>query len=325
MTLLFKKILKYSICFALLVAFCFCFALLLYSPVVVASADVATPVSPVPRSPMSVFLEGQNQFDGELGTNGYPSTSYTASNPYQGKWGVYIVMNAPVLTSMLIGGEYMLFGWTGAVPTPGYSWDNGFGVWGADTAGGTKYLGYKINGKKYPLVTYDYNTTVLNWVNYGDGVYASYIRFNDEYGLGNSYMYVDVPYDLVYVRNNINSNFRNAVTLYNPNQQIISFYNASWLSGTQSDISYEQGYNQGYEDGINTSLNNTGFYQLLGAVVESPITALFGVRGENGQRVGGLLNFTLMGVNLGAFFLSLLSVCVVLVFVRIALSGRVKG
>lgn len=101
------------------------------------------------------------------------------------------------------------------------------------------------------------------------------------------------------------------------------------------DLKYNYGYENGYKDGTTAGYNNGynkglsigsdkrySFTGLLDAVVQAPITALIGSYDSSGNRVGGLLNFDFLGVNLSYFFTGLISVTIVMVVIRFILSRK---
>ena len=110
-------------------------------------------------------------------------------------------------------------------------------------------------------------------------------------------------------------------------------YLSSFLGeGFIYDTAYEDGYNSakednqkqynlGYENGYQIALANQGKYTftgLLGAVVKAPITALIGeYNSDTGKREGGLLTFELLGYDMSNFFMSLVSVCVIIAVIRL--------
>ena len=110
-------------------------------------------------------------------------------------------------------------------------------------------------------------------------------------------------------------------------------YLSSFLGeGFIYDTAYEAGYNSakddnqkqynlGYENGYHFALANQGKYTFTGlfsAVVKAPITALIGeYDSDTGKRVGGLLTFELLGYDMSNFFMSLVSVCVIIAVIRL--------
>ena len=99
----------------------------------------------------------------------------------------------------------------------------------------------------------------------------------------------------------------------------------SYNSGKRDGIviGNAEGYSEGYSVGYNEALDNYGsasFTDLLGAVFDAPITAVIG-KYEDGQRVGGLLNFDILGVNLSGFMMALISIGIVLFVLRVFMRG----
>lgn len=92
-----------------------------------------------------------------------------------------------------------------------------------------------------------------------------------------------------------------------------SGYNAGLTTGKN------QGYQNGYTAGLNAATENDySFLGLLSSVVQAPITVLVGdYDASTGQRVGGLLNFELLGYNMSTFLMSLFSLAVVICVVRL--------
>lgn len=79
------------------------------------------------------------------------------------------------------------------------------------------------------------------------------------------------------------------------------------------------GYHQGYSEGIQRA-NEYTFIGLLGSVVDAPLTAIFGkIDPVTNERVGGLFNVTILGVDMTAFFSALLSLMLIIAVIRIAL------
>lgn len=83
-------------------------------------------------------------------------------------------------------------------------------------------------------------------------------------------------------------------------------------------------YIQGYQDGANNAGKYT-FLNLFSAIIDAPIRAVFGYTEiVNGQTVKhpGLLTFEVFGVDLSTFYMSLLTICLVLWIIRLLL-GKV--
>lgn len=79
------------------------------------------------------------------------------------------------------------------------------------------------------------------------------------------------------------------------------------------DAGDEAGYNRGYGVGFNkgqadASSGNYTFLALIGSVLDAPISAF-----------KGLLDFELLGVNMSSFVLAIMSLCVIIVIIRVVL------
>lgn len=108
--------------------------------------------------------------------------------------------------------------------------------------------------------------------------------------------------------------------------------------GEQYNLGYNNGYNEGYNNGYNNGANdgytngyNSGekigyengraqgilesndysFLGLMGAIVDAPVKAFT-----------GLFNFEVLGVNLRAFMMSLLTLCIVITVVKLVLGRK---
>lgn len=103
-----------------------------------------------------------------------------------------------------------------------------------------------------------------------------------------------------------------------------SGYNVGYTAGqnnANANINYDSAsYQQGKLDGIATA-NNYTFLDLMGAVFDAPIRALFGYV-ENGVRVDGLFTLDILGVNLSSFLLSIFTLGIVITIVRLCLGGK---
>lgn len=72
---------------------------------------------------------------------------------------------------------------------------------------------------------------------------------------------------------------------------------------------YNRGYGVGFNDGqTDASSGNYTFLALIGSVLDAPITAF-----------KGLLDFELLGVNMSSFVLAIMSLCVIIVIIRVVL------
>ena len=99
-------------------------------------------------------------------------------------------------------------------------------------------------------------------------------------------------------------------------------YDTAYEAGYNSAIEDNQKqYNLGYENGYQIALANQGKYTFTGlfsAVVKAPITVLIGeYNSDTGKREGGLLTFELLGYDMSNFFMSLVSVCVIIAVIRL--------
>lgn len=101
----------------------------------------------------------------------------------------------------------------------------------------------------------------------------------------------------------------------------------NFMSGAGENylIGYDEGYNVGYDDGDGAGYNrgygvgfnagqadaasgNYTFLALIGSVLDAPISAF-----------KGLLDFELLGVNMSSFVLAIMSLCVIIVIIRVVL------
>lgn len=81
-------------------------------------------------------------------------------------------------------------------------------------------------------------------------------------------------------------------------------------------------YNQGVAHGAETAGNNQ-LVNVVWSVLSFPPKILFGTYdSETHQYVGGLFNFTILGLDIRAFVLSVMSVCLVLACIRVILGSR---
>lgn len=96
-------------------------------------------------------------------------------------------------------------------------------------------------------------------------------------------------------------------------------------AGAAFDLGYQGGYNDGYDAGDGAGYNrgygvgfnegqadaasgNYTFLALIGSVLDAPISAF-----------RGLLDFDLLGVNMSSFVLAIMSLCVIIVIIRVVL------
>lgn len=114
--------------------------------------------------------------------------------------------------------------------------------------------------------------------------------------------------------------YLNANTQYNNND----YYKQGFYNGQQQGLSIGQtegynngfnagqteGFNAGYVEGLNTGSNFT-FNSLISSVIDVPV-----------RTFTNLFDFDLLGVNLASFFYALLTMCVVIVILKLALGGK---
>lgn len=105
--------------------------------------------------------------------------------------------------------------------------------------------------------------------------------------------------------------------LFNNSIIVDNAYNSGYDNGFNAGNN--QGYSNGYTAGLNAATENDySFFGLLSAVVRAPVTVLVGDYDiESGQRVGGLLNFEILGYNMSTFLMSLFSLSIVVCIVRL--------
>ena len=109
-------------------------------------------------------------------------------------------------------------------------------------------------------------------------------------------------------------------SLFSENTQFVSGYNAGYNTGFNEGVMSNDSYTVGYDDGYNLGYSvgnrsgyieglqgaeNSNFYQLITAVIDVPLNAFV-----------SMFNFDVLGINMANFFLSLLTLCVVLTVVR---------
>lgn len=84
-------------------------------------------------------------------------------------------------------------------------------------------------------------------------------------------------------------------------------YNDGYDAG--DGAGYNRGYGVGFNDGqVDASSGNYTFLALIGSVLDAPISAF-----------KGLLDFDLLGVNMSSFVLAIMSLCVIIVIIRVVL------
>lgn len=118
-----------------------------------------------------------------------------------------------------------------------------------------------------------------------DGIYPVYFVMNDRSLLDRFVSGAGAAYDLGYQGG----------------------YNAGYDVGDGSG--YDRGYGEGFNDGqADASSGNYTFLALIGSVLDAPISAF-----------KGLLDFDLLGVNMSSFVLAIMSLCVIIVIIRVVL------
>ena len=84
-------------------------------------------------------------------------------------------------------------------------------------------------------------------------------------------------------------------------------YNAGYDAG--DGAGYDRGYGVGFNDGqVDAASGSYTFLGLIGSVIDAPISAF-----------RGLLDFELLGVNMSSFVLAVMSLCVIIVIIRMVL------
>lgn len=173
-------------------------------------------------------------------------------------------------------------------------------------------FGYLNNGNIVPLYSFD------NYTDY-DTVYFTFITpidIDTIYVYGSN-VYMGTPIQQISTLGNISFSF----TSFDNSLFLSNSYDTGYDSGY--NIGYNSGYNKGYNKGLSIGADKQySFAGLLDAVVQAPITALIGSYDSSGKRVGGLLNFNFLGVNLSFFFTGLLSVTIVIVIIRFILARK---
>lgn len=165
----------------------------------------------------------------------------------------------------------------------------------------------------------------------GDTVYELYA--SSQYAmLFNNYVemaqwLIDNPMDnLVLIPSNINNPSSDGIYpiyfVMNDRSLLERFVSGS---GAAYDLGYQGGYNAGYDAGDGDGYNrgygvgfndgqvdalsgNYTFLGLIGSVIDAPISAF-----------RGLLDFELLGVNMSSFVLAVMSLCVIIVIIRMVL------
>lgn len=91
-----------------------------------------------------------------------------------------------------------------------------------------------------------------------------------------------------------------------------SGYDSGALDGYQNGFSVgdNEGFSRGYNEGLNTA-NSYTFYNLIGAVFDAPLNTFT-----------SLFNFEILGVNILNFLSSILTLCIVIWLIKLALGGK---
>lgn len=145
-------------------------------------------------------------------------------------------------------------------------------------------------------------------------VYINYIRY---YDVNNNYIQFSFPLLPDYVATD-SFDFRTYYITDNfTDSQIYQQGYKQGLADNQQKI-YDNGYNAGYDIGFGNGkttgmaeANDFSFISLIGAVVDVPV-----------QTFLGLFEFELLGINLANFFLSLLTVAVIIFVIKLVIGGK---
>lgn len=90
-----------------------------------------------------------------------------------------------------------------------------------------------------------------------------------------------------------------------------------YAEGKQDGIAIGKG--QGYEEGVRDA-NDYTFFSLVSSFFDAPIKVILGdFDATTGQRVGGLLNFDLLGVNISSFLLAIFTICIIIAVIKLVL------
>ena len=189
---------------------------------------------------------------------------------------------------------------------------------------------YKYNGDvpQDIYVGLAFTTYGVSALNESSTFYQRFIPYSE--WLNGSFI-VSLPFDVNYIAFDLfDSNYQPLGLNYNINTGIAEglFISNFVVSGRGSnfkiaiDNANKQGFNSGYEQGF-TQGKNIGyslgskdqgdytFLGLIGAVIDAPIEAF-----------KGLFDFEILGVDMSSFVLSLLTLSVVIIVIRMALGGK---
>lgn len=111
--------------------------------------------------------------------------------------------------------------------------------------------------------------------------------------------------------------FGNMVVTYKVfNNSVIvdNSYNTGFNNGY--NLGASDGYDKGYTAGTSVDPDSYSFFGLINSVIRVPVDLLLGSF-ENGERVGGLLNFNFLGYNMSEFLMSIIIISIVIFFVRL--------
>lgn len=90
-----------------------------------------------------------------------------------------------------------------------------------------------------------------------------------------------------------------------------------YAEGKQDGIAIGKG--QGYEEGVRDA-NDYTFFSLVSSLFDAPIQVILGdYDASTGQRVGGLLNFDLLGVNISSFLLAIFTICIIIAVIKLVM------
>ena len=146
--------------------------------------------------------------------------------------------------------------------------------------------------------------------NYGNSFNVSFSVILPYYSSASTAYRLSVPWRTYYLVNpdgdEFNAGFANGY---------MNGYDVGYSDGysTAQEKEYTNGYNVGKTEGYNTGYNagaaagnDYTFVRLLTAVVDAPI-----------QAFSGLMDFTILGINMKSFYLSLLTACVMITMIKI--------
>ena len=105
---------------------------------------------------------------------------------------------------------------------------------------------------------------------------------------------------------------------------IADFQENGELLASYTDIIRNQGFNNGYQVGYSQgTANRNNLVDVIWATIQMPVRILFGDIDTDAesptynQYVGGLFNFTILGLDIRAFVLSIMSVCIIIAIMKI--------